>query len=146
MALTKDAIAASYPLPAYNYKVTVGKDVWSFSEVSGLQVGYEKLIYKHGMSYLTGPNIIRAQQNEINFTLKRGVVAKRNVLFGWLEDKSKKDIMIDLCDEGGNTLVRWKVRRAMPLKLDAPSFNASGNEAAFESLELIAQSLTVEHF
>ncbi|MBE7170248.1 MAG: phage tail protein [Williamsia sp.] len=146
MALTKNTIAASYPLPAYSYKVTVGRDTLSFSEVSGLQVGYEKIVYKHGMSFLAGPNIIRAQQNDITLTLKRGVVAKRSVLFNWLEDKSKKDIMIDLCDEKGEAVVRWKVHMAMPLKMDAPSFNAANNELAFESLELIAQNLTVEYF
>jgi len=136
----------AYPLPAYNYKVVVGSDTLSFSEVSGMDVGFEKVIYKHGFSYMMGSNIIRAQRNEATITLKRGVVAKRNDLNKWIQDKSIKDITIDLCDEQGNPVVRWKVNKAMPLKLSAPSFNAAGNEVAFESLELIAQEVNIEYF
>ncbi len=146
MALNKDAIEAFYPLPAYNYKVMVGPDTLSFSEVSGLSVAYEKVIYKHGLSYITGPNIILAQQNEINLTLKRGVVAKRSNLYAWFQDKSVKEIIIDLCDDKGDSVVRWKVNRAMPLKIDAPSFNVTSNDVAFESIELIAQGVNIEYF
>jgi phage tail-like protein len=145
MALPKDAIKTAYPLPSYNYKVIVGSDTLSFSEVSGLNLEYEKVIYKHGLSYLMGSNIIRAQRNAINITLKRGVVAKRNHLYAWLTSNSVKDISIDLCDEVGKPVIRWKVSKAQPLKMEGPTFNAGGNEVAFESIELIAQDLQIEY-
>lgn len=145
MALEKQQIATAYPLPVYNYKVTVGNEVLSFSEVSGLNADYEKVIYKDGFSYINGPNIIRAQPKEISITMKRGIVSGKKELYQWLNDGSKKDITIDLCDPTGNALVRWKVRKALPLKLDAPAFNASSNEVAIEQLELVAQDLTIEY-
>ena len=48
MAQDKQDIKATYPLPSYNYRVTVGSDVLSFSEVSGLSVEHEPVTYKHG--------------------------------------------------------------------------------------------------
>jgi phage tail-like protein len=145
MATTKDVIKTSYPLPSYNYRVSFGSDSLSFSEVTGLNIEYEKVIYKHGFSFLMGANIIRAQRNEILITLRRGVVAKRNNLYEWLTDKTVKDISIDLCDEKGNPVVRWKVSKAQPFKLEGPSFNAIGSEIAIESIELVAHEITIEY-
>ena len=58
MALSKGEIKASYPLPAYNYRVTVESDEVSFSEISGLNVEYEPVTYKHGFSFVLGDKII----------------------------------------------------------------------------------------
>jgi phage tail-like protein len=145
MALTKKAIASGYPLPVFNYRVTIGSDTLSFSEVSGLTMEYEKVVYKNGLSFRSGPDIIRSQPKEVSITLKRGVVAKRNELFNWLSDPEEKDVSIDLCDESGTPVVRWKATRAMPVKMDAPSFSASGTDIAVETIELIAHRLTIEH-
>lgn len=145
MALPKDAIKTGYPLPSYNYKVILESDTLAFSEVSGLNIEYERVIYKHGFSYLMGSNIIRAQRNAITITLRRGVVAKRNQLYGWLTSNSVKDISIDLCDEIGNPVIRWKVSKAQPLKMEGPAFNANGNDVAIESVELIAQDIQIEY-
>lgn len=145
MAATKNTIQTTYPLPTYNYKVVVDTETLSFSEVSGLSVSYEKVTYKHGFSYLTGPSIIRAQQAEISITLKRGVVAKRAYLYNWFTGKQVKDIFIDLCDEKGATLIRWKVSNALPIKMDSPTFAAEGSNVAIESLELVAHGISIEY-
>ena len=146
MALTKDAIKSAYPLPSYNYKVVVGSDTLAFSEVSGLDVEFEKVIYKHGFSFLMGPNIIKAQQSAITVTLKRGIVAKRNGLYVWFTSQEVKDVLIDLCDENGEALIRWKVSKAQPMKIEGPSLNASGNEIAIESVTIVGQDLNLEYF
>jgi phage tail-like protein len=145
MALTKKAISTTYPLPAYNYRVTIGSETLSFSEVSGLTLEHDKVVYKNGLSFRSGYEVIRAQPKEVTITLKRGIVAKRTDLYSWMKSPGYKDISIDLCDETGKPVVRWKATRALPLKMDAPSFNASGNDIAVESIELIAQELTIEH-
>ena len=145
MSLKKDSIASGYPLPAYNYKVIVGSETLPFSEVSGLTLEYEKVSYKHGLSYLFGLNIIRGQRQAITITLKRGVVSKRRDLYNWLQNKTVKDIHIDLCDEKGHASVRWKVSKALVLKMETSGFNAGGNEVAIESVELAAQDLNIEY-
>lgn len=146
MALTKDAIKSAYPLPSYNYKVIFGSNTLSFSEVSGLDIEYEKVVYKHGFSFLMGSNIIRAQRNGITITLKRGIVAKRNDLYAWMTSKAVKDVSIDLCDEVGNPVIRWKVSKAQPLKIEGPSLDANGNDIALESVTLVAHDLNMEYF
>jgi phage tail-like protein len=145
MALSIDSIKKGYPLPNYNYKVVVGAHTLPFTEVSGLSIEYEKVTYKHGFSYLMGANIIRGQRQAITITLKRGVVSKRRDLYDWLQNKTVKDIHIDLCDESGLALIRWKVSKALVLKMEASELNAGGNDVVVESVELAAQDLNIEY-
>jgi phage tail-like protein len=39
--------------------------------------------------------------------------------------------------------VSWKVINAFPTKLDAPTFSASSNDVAIESMELMADGVAV---
>ncbi len=45
MALTTNQIATDYPLPAYNYRVDIGSDTIAFSEVSGLEIKIDTIVY-----------------------------------------------------------------------------------------------------
>ena len=74
MATDKTTIANSYPIPAYNYRVTVGSQTLAFSEINGLTREHEKVVYRDGMSFLMGYHVLRGQQSEITVTMKRGVV------------------------------------------------------------------------
>ena len=152
MSLDKDQIKGSYPLPAYNYRVTVGQFTLGFSEVSGLNIGYETVTYKHGFSFAMGVKIIPGRRQPIKLTLKKGVVRDNAFLAGWIQDAysnpfkdAKRDILVDLCDETGRAVVRWKVQGALPVKLDAPAFNADSNEVAVETLELVAHDIQVDY-
>jgi len=151
------ALSSGYinvPLPAYNYRVTIGDKSYGFSEVSGLSLAYEPVTYKHGLSFLTGEKIIPGMRQAVKLILKRGITQGEAGLFlaDWLEAtyanpyvNHKRDILIDLCDEKGLPAVRWKVARALPVKLDAPTFTAIANEVAIESLELIAHEIKIEY-
>jgi phage tail-like protein len=71
------------------------------------------------------------------------------LLFAWINSiqlnrVDKKDIYVRLCDETGAAVVSWKVTNAFPTKLDAPSFTASSNDVAVESMELMADRVSVE--
>lgn len=146
MATEKANISASYPLPVYSYRVIIdGSETMSFSEVSGLEIEHEHVLYRHGFSWSMGDYLIRAQRKPINITLKRGVARKRSNLYNWLKSADKRDIRIELCDEKGVAMVSWDVFRALPIKLDAPSFNASTNDTAIESLNLIGHDLILTH-
>ena len=153
----KEDIKASYPLPVYNYRVTIhdGGDpvVAGFSEVSGLNVEYEPVTYKHGLSFLLGNKIIPGMRQPIRITLKRGIVRERGSLQKWFDKtysdpfymEAKRDIVIDLCDEAGEAVVRWKVRKALPVKMDAPAFDADSNDIAVETMELVAADVQVDY-
>lgn len=155
MAVSKDTIKADYPLPVYNYRVEIGGDAVAFSEVSGLSIGYETTTYKESPteSGAPGPRVMHmpAQRSETTLSLKKGLVRGTSIktLYSWLKTVQinqieKKDIFIRLCDENGDAVISWKVNNAFPTKLDAPTFDANSNDAAIESMELKADSITVE--
>jgi phage tail-like protein len=152
MAQDKEQIKTTYPLPAYNYRVTVGDSAMGFSEVSGLNIAYEPVTYKHGLSFVMGVKIIPGMRQPIKLTMKKGVVKEKDFLSKWLQEAYadpfkavKKDILVDLCDESGKAVIRWKVLGALPTKLDAPAFNAASNEVAVEALELVAHDIQVDY-
>lgn len=152
MPLSQDQIKASYPLPVYNYRVTIGTTTMGFSEVSGLSVNYEPVTYKHGMSFAMGAKIIPGMRQPIQLSMKRGIVSQGKFLAAWFQDvysdpfkPAKKDIQVDLCDETGKAVVRWKIQGALPIKLEAPTFSADSNEVAIESVEFIAHDIQVDY-
>lgn len=176
MATSTESIKSDYPLPAYNYRVTVLKStvqslpagtaiaqaigaatVISCSEVSGLSMELDTVTYKHGLSFIMGSHIIPAQRKEVNLVMKKGLTAQGKFFADWIDMVypiiipigsklfGKRDILIDLCDEKGEPVVRWTVMKALPTKLEAPTFDAHSNEVAFQSLHLIASQLRVEY-
>lgn len=152
MALTKEQIASTYPIPSYNYKVEVGGKTIGFSEVSGLDIVHETITYKESAAGL-GPKVVHmpAQGTPANISLKKGFVSGVSVpvLFDWINSIAlnrvdKKDIYIRLCDENGKAIVSWKVINAFPTKLEAPSFTADSNDIAIESMDLMADGVSME--
>lgn len=149
MALTPAQIKQHYPLPAYNYRVDIGGTAIACSEVSGLTVQYEPITYKHGLSWKKGAEHMPGQKQPARITLRRGLTKNGRQLYDWIQGiqqnkVEKRDIRIHLCDENGTQLISWIVSQAIPLKLDAPSFNADSNEVAIESIELMAENIIVD--
>ncbi|EXI69450.1 MAG TPA: phage tail protein [Candidatus Accumulibacter phosphatis] len=153
MALTKDEIRTTYPLPVYNYKVEIDGKAVAFSEVSGLSIAYETSTYVESPTSGVGPRrmYMPSQRKSATITMKKGMVAGVSVpvLFGWISSiqlnrVDKKDIYVRLCDENGAAVVSWKVINAFPTKLDAPTFTANSNDVAIESMELMADGVVVE--
>lgn len=155
MATNRAEINNNYPLPVYNYRVEIDSQAMSFSEVSGLNVAFETKTYKEsGTGDLAKPVMMqmRMQATPPTITLKRGIVRgggeRLAFLYSWLVGDElhlmvKKDVTIVLCDEGGNPVIKWQVLNAFPKKLDAPSFTAESNDAAIESMELVADAVQI---
>ncbi|UII31375.1 phage tail protein [Fulvivirga ulvae] len=154
MALTKDQIRTDYPLPIYNYRVDINGKSISFSEVSGLELAFDTITYKESFTdgSKSGPNIMYmpGQIQPVNISLKKGFVKGKSIeaFYSWINDiglnrVDKRDIVVHLLDETGTTVVSWTVIDAFPTKLSAPSFDASSNEVAIESLELMASRVTM---
>lgn len=157
MSLSAETIKSTYPLPVYNYRVTILDDstvtVLGFSEISGLSVSYEPVTYKHGLSFLTGVQIVPGMRQPIKLTLKKGLTRNGDFLQNWFNScylepwliTSRRDVIIDLCDEKSSPVIRWKVKQALPTKLDAPTFTANSNEVAIISMELVATDLEADY-
>lgn len=152
MATNREIIKTSYPLPVYNYRVLIDGKPISFSEVSGLSMAFETKAYKESPTDGTqAPMTMQMpmQPTAPTITLKRGIVRggeRLMELYNWLMSiqnnvVDKKDITISLCDESGIPVLQWQVLNAFPKKLDAPSFTAESNDAAIESMELVADRI-----
>ena len=155
MALSKAEIKTAYPIPSYNYRVEIAGAAISFSEVTGLSIKRETATYKESPTGGGAPGPIAmhmpAQLTHPTITLKKGVVRKGSVaaLYNWIStiqinQVDKKDVYVRLCDEKGDAVISWKVLNAFPTKLDAPSFTATSNEAAIETMELVGDSILIE--
>lgn len=150
MAVSTEEIKNRYPLPAYNFRVRLGPDNYSFSQVSGLTLRYDPVTYRHGLSWLEGELQRPGMQQAISVTLQKGIVPAGSVLLEWVESirlgtVTKQDIIIDLCDETGAPRVSWTVQNAFPTQLSAPTFAANGNDVALEELTLSANGLRIEY-
>ncbi len=137
---------ARYPLAAYNFRVTIGGTTVSFTEVSGLVREYKTLTYRHGLSYWEGESITKFHYDAYApVTMKSGVTAGPTTLYQWLESSDVKPVTVMLCDEKGDPVVTWKIKKAMLVKLEAPTLQASGNDAAIDSMTFMASGISVEH-
>lgn len=142
---------AAFPIPTYNYRVRIADSTISFSEVSGLSVQHDEVVYRHGLSDSKGFLIQRGFAKPINLSLKKGMVsasdmtkgALSNFLYQSVKDNKKFDLDIDLCDEHGMALITWKVVGALPLKYEFPGLQANANEVAIESIDLVARNVLV---
>lgn len=146
MAETKEIQKSSYPLPAYNFRVTVDGTPMSFAEVSGISLEYETVTYRHGLSFWEGEGIKKYYYDKyVNFTLKKGTIKGIDFLYAWLKEKAVRAVQVSLCDEQGQPVISWRVAKALPVKLEAPTFSADTNEVAIESLEVMAAGISVEY-
>ncbi|MGR9052704.1 MAG: phage tail protein [Gammaproteobacteria bacterium] len=154
MAVSKEDIKSSYPLPVYNYRVEIGSDAVAFSEVSGLSISYETTTYKESPveSGKPGPRVMTmpAQRQAPTITLKKGLVpaVSMKVLYEWIKgiqtnQIEKKDINVSLCNENGEAVVTWKISNAFPTKLEGPTLDANSNDVALETMELMADGISI---
>jgi phage tail-like protein len=154
MATSTETIRTSYPLPSYNYRVEIGSETIAFAEVSGLDILYNVICYMESPTTAQpGPNCVYfpGWSEPVTLCMKKGVVKSVSVkaLYAWIASIQtnlieKKDIFIRLCDEKGDPVVSWKAVNAFPYKLTGPTFTASSNETAIETMELRADAVLIE--
>jgi phage tail-like protein len=146
MAQSKEALKQTYPLPAYNFRVRVDDEAMSFAEVSGISAERGTATYRHGLSFWEGETITTFSYGSYaTVTLKRGVVLGARPLFfyEWLKQGDLRTLVVSLCNEIGDPVISWEIAKAVPVKVEAPAFDARTNEASIESVELSVRGITV---
>jgi phage tail-like protein len=139
----------TYPLPNFHFQVDWGGSRLGFTEVSGLNIEFDAIEYREGISPDYHTNKMPGIQKYTNIVLKRGVVKGDNEFFNWIQtirmnEVERRDLTISLLDEEHNPAVVWKVKNAWPVKYSGPVLNSRGHEAAVEVLELAHEGITVE--
>ena len=133
----------SDPYRAYNFLVEIdGITEAGFQECSGLDSSTDTVDYRVG----SDPNHVRKLTGLNKFspiTLKRGITDsdalwnwRQKVVDGRSDNETRKNISIVLLNEARQEKWRWNLRRAWPSKYTAPTFNATSNDVAVETLEI----------
>jgi phage tail-like protein len=139
-------MASAPPLPAYSFLATVGGQSAGFSEVSGLAIELDTVTYSHGLSHWEGERLLTYPSTKHRqLSLKRGVVAGDGSFFDWLvgADAEARPMDLSLVDSSGAPKVTWRIKEAIPIRLTGPALNASSNEVAIDTLDVMAAGVSV---
>jgi phage tail-like protein len=136
------------PYLSYNFLVEIdGITRAGFREASGLDSTQDPVEYREGTDAFTPrklPGIVKYS----NISLKWGITDDQELL-KWRQASAdgkveRRNGSIVLLNSEGQEKVRWNFRDAWPTKWSGPSFNATGNEVAIETLELAHEGLTLQ--
>jgi phage tail-like protein len=167
MSLSREELMRSYPLPAYNFQVQVFPylgyklrlvmpdilgSTWSFADVSGLELAYENHIYRDGLSFAAGYEVLRGFKKPPRITLSRGIVPDRMQLAHWVQVNGllsnflrKRNLRIIQGSEEDGTAIEWTVIGAEPVTYSGSKLSSSSSEIAVETLELVAETIIVSN-
>lgn len=136
-----------YPYKKYNYKVLIDNtEEAGFSEVSSPDITSDPVEYREGNMAGNTPGKQPGILKYSNVTLKRGTTESQ-VFVSWMKEiqegkATRKTVAITLMDDEMKDVASWQLEKAWPTKYTAPDFNATSNEVAIESLELVTEGVT----
>jgi phage tail-like protein len=143
------------PYAAYNFLVIVtnvsddGVAVsGSFTEASGLDVEIPVIEYRTGSEDITVRKLTGLKKAPSALTFKRGVTGHVG-FWNWVVEALNGRVRrtsgsIVMLDENRQEVMRWNFDRAWPTKYTGPSFNATKNEIAMETLVLAVESFVID--
>jgi phage tail-like protein len=136
------------PYRSFNFRLeSDGIELGAFSECSGLTADGDAVDYREGTDKQLSVRKLVGLRKYTNITLKRGYT-QHTSLWDWyaqIGDSSfrRRDVTIILMDEDRKDVMSWQARDAWVNKIEGPSFKASGNEVAIESVEIVHEGLTI---
>ena len=134
------------PYRVYKYKVEIdGITRGGFREASGLDSSQDPIEYREGTDELHSKKLPGLNKSS-NISLKWGITDDAQ-LWEWRKKSidgkvERKNGSIVLYNDAGEEKIRWNFVEAWPTKWTGPSFNATGNEVAIETLEIAHEGLT----
>ena len=139
------------PYPGHNFHLIVngvtdqGDAVsCAFSEISGLETEVHVIEYRNGNEDITVRKM-PGLKTFTNLVCKRGATGHHQ-FWDWIKDAldgniQRRDGSVSLRDENQVDVMTWNFSRAWPAKYTGPSFNATNNEIAMESVEICVEDL-----
>jgi len=136
------------PYRAFNFELVVDGIRGAFSECSGLTAEGDPVDYREGTDLQPNVRKLVGLRKYTNLMLKRGYT-QDNALWVWYANiangvPDRRNVTITLMNEERKPVIRWHAENAWINKIEGPSFKASGNEVAIESVELVHEGLTME--
>jgi len=136
------------PFRSFNFRVELdGITRAGFRECSGLDASQDPIEYREGTEGLTARKLPGLNKYS-NISLKWGMTDDAE-LWDWRKKAiagkvERKNGSIVLLSETGEEKLRWNFREAWPTKWTGPTFNATGNEVAIETLEITHEGLELQ--
>ncbi|MBE3638363.1 phage tail protein [Mangrovicoccus algicola] len=133
------------PYAQYNFLLEIdGLTSAGFTEVGGITMESEIIEYREG-SEVARARKLPGMMKYGNITLKRGLTQNRE-LWEWRKTTlrgmtERKAGAIILLDEARAPQLRWEFREGWISKYEGPALNATANEAAIESLEIVVEEV-----
>jgi phage tail-like protein len=137
------------PYRSFNFQLVIdGVPLGAFSEASGLTVEADAVDYREGTDRQPNVRKLIGLQKMNPITLKRGQTQDRSLCAWHLNivngQPDRRNVTIVLMNEARQPVLSWHAENAWVRKIEGPSFKASGNEVAMESVELVHEGLTIE--
>lgn len=144
-----EAQDTNWPLPKFYLKVDLeGATDVPFQEVNGLDMTAQPIEYRHGNSPVFPAINMPGKVKNNSVTLKKGVFANDNKIWDWyskikMNTLERQNVVIKLCDEGGNPTMTWTLNNAWPTKISLTDMKSEANEVAVETIEIFHEGLTI---
>ena len=143
------AVQRDNPYPNFNFTVDIGVgEELGFSEIDLPSGEIEVIEYREGGDRVNAARKLPGLAKYTNVTLRRGITGRTDLFEWWKTVRDgqvqRRDVTITLLDEQRQPVLRWLLRNAWPVKIEAPALNATGNEVAIETLELAHEGLEIE--
>ncbi len=135
------------PYRVYSFRVEIdGITRAGFRECTGLDSGQDPIDYREG----TDSHTLRKLPGLLKYshiTLKWGI-SDDHEFWDWQKQAAdgkvqRKNGSIILVDDTGAEKKRWNFREGWPTKWSGPSFNATSNEVAIETLEIVHEGVSL---
>jgi phage tail-like protein len=120
-----------------------------FQEVTGLSTELAQQDYRVGNSPHNNVIKLTGLNKAADVTFKRGII-NPTALFDWVNDvregveNNRRTVTVELQGENHQTVARWTLNEARPLKYTLGGLNAKGNDAAMEELVIAYERLQIE--
>jgi phage tail-like protein len=139
------------PFRAFNFLVVIDNlTIGAFSEVTGLTAEGDAVAYREGSDKINSVRQLIGLRKYSAITLKHGFLANLE-LVNWSasvaasnpDGSARRNGTIVLQDEAHNPVLQFHFSNGWINKLEGPHLNASGNEVAIESVEIVHEGLEI---
>jgi phage tail-like protein len=136
------------PYQAFNFWVQIdGLHRAGFKTCSGLDTITGVTKYREGNDASLTQRQLPGLVSYTNITLARGISADRYLLDWRLRITKgfmlRKNVSIILRDDAGNDKIQWDLRDCWPSKWAGPTFDATTDAVAIETLELVHEGVEI---
>jgi phage tail-like protein len=137
------------PYRGFNFRIEIdGVTIAAFSDVTGLTAEGDAVAYREGDEKFNSVRQLMGLRKYTNITMKRGFT-QNGELWDWYAAIAggrplRRSGTIVLQDEAHQDVLRFEFRNGWINKIEGPHMNASGNEVAIESIEIVHEGLEIK--